>query len=188
LHQLFEAADQRLDIGVQAVRRQACAGSAIDSERADQRLGTMMPAAQRDAVSIEMAANILGGTALHGEGHHTPPIVRVDRPQHAHPCDRGQSVEQAARQSQLMVVNGAPIERLHPVERRTEADGAGVTIDANGPIPGLPGKYLDARQPKYFKGPDRPRLGESRLQRDGHVRLLSAGGSRSDARAEAPAH
>jgi hypothetical protein len=35
-----------------------------------------------------------------------------------------------------------------------------VVIDANGPIPGLVGKYLDARQPKYFKGPDRPRLGD----------------------------
>jgi hypothetical protein len=35
-----------------------------------------------------------------------------------------------------------------------------VVIDANAPIPGLVGKYLDARQPKYFKGPDRPRLGD----------------------------
>jgi hypothetical protein len=35
-----------------------------------------------------------------------------------------------------------------------------VIIDADGPIPGLAGKYLDARQPKYFKGPDRPRLGD----------------------------
>jgi hypothetical protein len=32
-------------------------------------------------------------------------------------------------------------------------------IDANGPIPGLPGIYLDGR-PKYFKGPDKPRLGD----------------------------
>jgi hypothetical protein len=35
-----------------------------------------------------------------------------------------------------------------------------VIIDANGPMPGLVGKYLDARQPKYFKGPDPPRLGD----------------------------
>jgi hypothetical protein len=35
-----------------------------------------------------------------------------------------------------------------------------VVIDANAPIPGLVGKYLDARQPKYFKGPDQPRLGD----------------------------
>jgi hypothetical protein len=34
-----------------------------------------------------------------------------------------------------------------------------VIIDAGGPIPGLPGFYLDGR-PKYFKGPDRPRLGD----------------------------
>jgi hypothetical protein len=33
-------------------------------------------------------------------------------------------------------------------------------IDANGPVPGLLGKYLDGRMPKYFKGPDRPRLGD----------------------------
>jgi len=35
-----------------------------------------------------------------------------------------------------------------------------VVIDANGPIPGLIGTYLDARQPKYFKGPNRPSLGD----------------------------
>jgi hypothetical protein len=33
-------------------------------------------------------------------------------------------------------------------------------IDSNGPIPGLIGRYLDAKMPKYFKGPDRPRLGD----------------------------
>jgi hypothetical protein len=33
-------------------------------------------------------------------------------------------------------------------------------IDSNGPIPGLIGKYFDARMPKYFKGPQRPRLGD----------------------------
>jgi hypothetical protein len=35
-----------------------------------------------------------------------------------------------------------------------------VIIDANAPIPGLVGKYLDGRMPKYFKGPDRPRVGD----------------------------
>ena len=35
-----------------------------------------------------------------------------------------------------------------------------VLIDSNGPIPGLRGKYFDDRMPKYFKGPDRPRLGD----------------------------
>lgn len=35
-----------------------------------------------------------------------------------------------------------------------------VFINSNGPIPGLVGRYLDGRMPKYFKGPDRPRLGD----------------------------
>jgi hypothetical protein len=35
-----------------------------------------------------------------------------------------------------------------------------VLIDSNGPIPGLLGKYFDDRMPKYFKGPDQPRLGD----------------------------
>ncbi len=35
-----------------------------------------------------------------------------------------------------------------------------VIIDSNGAIPGLVGKYLNGRMPKYFKGPDRPRLGD----------------------------
>jgi hypothetical protein len=34
-----------------------------------------------------------------------------------------------------------------------------VTLDANGPIPGLVGKYF-VGCPKYFKGPDQPRLGD----------------------------
>ncbi len=35
-----------------------------------------------------------------------------------------------------------------------------VIVDSNGAIPGLVGKYLHGRMPKYFKGPDRPRLGD----------------------------
>jgi hypothetical protein len=34
-----------------------------------------------------------------------------------------------------------------------------VALDANGPIPGLIGRYTPGT-PKYFKGPDRPRLGD----------------------------
>jgi hypothetical protein len=33
-------------------------------------------------------------------------------------------------------------------------------IDANGPIPGLIGKYFDQTMPRYFRGPHRPRLGD----------------------------
>jgi hypothetical protein len=35
-----------------------------------------------------------------------------------------------------------------------------VVIDSNGPIRGLVGKYFHGRMPKYFKGPDEPRLGD----------------------------
>jgi hypothetical protein len=35
-----------------------------------------------------------------------------------------------------------------------------VTIDANGPIPGLVGIYRDGSLPKYYKGPVPPRLGD----------------------------
>jgi hypothetical protein len=34
-----------------------------------------------------------------------------------------------------------------------------VIVDANGPIRGLIGKFSD-EQPRYFKGPDQPRLGD----------------------------
>jgi hypothetical protein len=33
-------------------------------------------------------------------------------------------------------------------------------IDGNGPIPGLTGKFFDQRMPRYFRGPNRPRLGD----------------------------
>jgi len=35
-----------------------------------------------------------------------------------------------------------------------------VVIDANGRVPGLVGIYVDGLMPKYFKGPQRPRLGD----------------------------
>ncbi len=34
-----------------------------------------------------------------------------------------------------------------------------VGLDADGPIPGVPGLYLNGR-PRFFKGPDRPRIGD----------------------------
>jgi hypothetical protein len=48
-----------------------------------------------------------------------------------------------------------PIGRFLAMRRRPL-----VFIDSNGPIPGLVGRYIDGRMPKYFKGPDRPRLGD----------------------------
>jgi hypothetical protein len=35
-----------------------------------------------------------------------------------------------------------------------------VIVDANAPIPGLLGWYRSGKMPKYFKGPQRPRLGD----------------------------
>jgi hypothetical protein len=35
-----------------------------------------------------------------------------------------------------------------------------VMIDAHGPIPGLLGEYFPGKMPRYFRGPDRPRLGD----------------------------
>ena len=35
-----------------------------------------------------------------------------------------------------------------------------VLIDSNGPIPGLVGRYFQGAAPKYFKGPQPPRLGD----------------------------
>lgn len=35
-----------------------------------------------------------------------------------------------------------------------------IIIDANGPVAGLPGIYSEARGRKYFRGPQRPRLGD----------------------------
>jgi hypothetical protein len=35
-----------------------------------------------------------------------------------------------------------------------------VIVDANGPIPGLIGLFRRDSMPKYFKGPQPPRLGD----------------------------
>jgi hypothetical protein len=35
-----------------------------------------------------------------------------------------------------------------------------MVVDANGPIPGMAGRYFAETMPKYFRGPDAPRLGD----------------------------
>jgi hypothetical protein len=35
-----------------------------------------------------------------------------------------------------------------------------LVIDANQPVPGLVGKFFDGVMPKFFKGPERPRIGD----------------------------
>jgi hypothetical protein len=53
------------------------------------------------------------------------------------------------------------VEMAGPIGRFLAARGrALVVIDANGPIVNLVGKYLTTRQPKYFRGPNKPRLGD----------------------------
>jgi hypothetical protein len=33
-------------------------------------------------------------------------------------------------------------------------------VIGDGPLPGLPGKYFQGKEPKYYKGPHRPHLGD----------------------------
>jgi hypothetical protein len=48
-----------------------------------------------------------------------------------------------------------------PIGRYLTARGRPlVIIDSNGPIPGLVGRYIEGKAPKYFKGPDRPHFGD----------------------------
>lgn len=35
-----------------------------------------------------------------------------------------------------------------------------VAIDSNGPVAGLPGRYIEGKSPRFFKGPAAPRLGD----------------------------
>lgn len=48
-----------------------------------------------------------------------------------------------------------PIGRYHALRGRPF-----VIFDANGPVPGLAGVFRRGSMPKYFKGPQRPRLGD----------------------------
>jgi hypothetical protein len=48
-----------------------------------------------------------------------------------------------------------------PIGRYLTARGRPlVVINSNGPIPGLVGKYLGNKEPKYFRGPDQPSFGD----------------------------
>jgi len=35
-----------------------------------------------------------------------------------------------------------------------------VSVDSNGPIAGLVGRYIEGKSPRFFKGPAPPRLGD----------------------------
>jgi len=49
----------------------------------------------------------------------------------------------------------------HPLGRFLARRGWGIVlIDSNGPIPGLKGKYIAGKNPRFFKGPYRPYLGD----------------------------
>jgi hypothetical protein len=53
------------------------------------------------------------------------------------------------------------IRLARPIGRYLAAHGRPlVIIDSNGPIPGLVGKYVDGKAPRYFRGPDRPNFGD----------------------------
>lgn len=49
-----------------------------------------------------------------------------------------------------------------------------VRIDANGPVPGLRGKYFDQIEPRWYKGPIQPRLGDL-----AYTQFAMCGGRRS---------
>jgi hypothetical protein len=57
--------------------------------------------------------------------------------------DLGEFVHYAAPIGRFLAAHGLPL----------------VGLDANGPIAGLTGRYSDG-EPKYYKGPDQPRLGD----------------------------
>ncbi len=66
-NQVFEAVEQRIDISVLVVRRQAGTGYARDTERTDKRLGTMMATAQCHTAGVEMVADFFGGEIFNRE-------------------------------------------------------------------------------------------------------------------------
>jgi hypothetical protein len=59
------------------------------------------------------------------------------------------------RQIEDFVRFAGPIGRFHALRGRPF-----VILDAAGPIPGLTGVFRSGRMPKYFKGPQQPRLGD----------------------------
>ena len=67
----------------------------------------------------------------------------------------------AVRHKDVTYINISPATHTWPV---IEAQGfrchPTILLDATEKIPGLAGKFLANRGPKYFKGPQRPRLGD----------------------------
>ena len=83
---------------------------------------------------------------------------------HAYPfVFRMRTIKRIIPCAQLIYSRGIDefVQLARPIGRFLTARGRPlVAIDANGSIAGLAGRYFDAKQPKYFKGPNQPRLGD----------------------------
>ena len=98
---------------------------AIDTHGVNKWLSAMVPTAQSHAMSVEVATYLLSGESRYHEGHNTATVLQISRSKDPCPRDGHKAVEQAARQSQFVQLNGGPIKRLHPVERSAKANGSG---------------------------------------------------------------
>lgn len=58
-HQIFKPRDQRVDIAIEIIEREAGAGSAVNTKSAHQRLCAVIAAAQGHPVAVEVVANLL---------------------------------------------------------------------------------------------------------------------------------
>ena len=114
--QIVEPREQCIDVGIHGVGRDAGAGGTVNIQGAEQRLCAMIAAAQGHPVAVKVNADLLGRKALYSERDDSAAIMCVNRAENAQPPDRRQAVEQTPCQSQLVVLDGSPIEPLHEIE------------------------------------------------------------------------
>ena len=110
-----------------------------------------LPAAERELMSAHAGYGCLGLVCTAPDGDHPFIFQRFMRWHDRVPCMRliycrevGDLVRFAGPLGRYLLRRGIPL----------------VMLDSNGPVAGLVGVYQDVKGRKYFKGPDKPRLGD----------------------------
>src|SRR5690606_9351904 len=75
----LDPGDQRLDVALVAVEAEARPRGRLDAERGHQRLGAMMPGADRDAAFVQYGADVVGMNPFDGEADDAGAVLRPEQ-------------------------------------------------------------------------------------------------------------
>jgi MFS family permease len=121
----LEPLDEAFDVGHRVVDGKRGTRRRRDAESAHQRLRAVVTGSHADAVPPQDLADVVGVSALEGEGHKRAPVFRRRRSVDHQPGHRREALERPADQGQLMGTNRVGAKRLDPIDGGPEPDRLG---------------------------------------------------------------